>query len=101
MDGSSGVRHEAMACIGYISGFADGVEIGRVVAAYKIYGEKALDWTVDEGARRLGSYCKPGPVTVGQAIRIVVNYLEAHPEQLHESPRTLVNGALADAFPCK
>ncbi len=35
-----------------------------------------------------------------QASQIVIKYLQAHPERLHESARILIFDALADAFPC-
>jgi hypothetical protein len=40
-------------------------------------------------------------IKVDQALRIVVSYLEANPEQLHEPDAFLIALALGKAFPCK
>jgi hypothetical protein len=47
------------------------------------------------------SSCPPSGVTNGQATRIVVRYLESHPEELHLDFRGLAAEALAIAWPCK
>jgi hypothetical protein len=45
--------------------------------------------------------CAPDDqVTSNQAVRIVVKYLEANPEHLHESASMLTTLALGKAFPC-
>lgn len=47
-------------------------------------------------------FCTPGSVTLGQMVRIVVKFLENHPELLHEKNEGLfVVAALSEAFPCK
>lgn len=38
--------------------------------------------------------------THGQAIRVVIKYLEDHPETLHEDPMKLTVLAYVDAYPC-
>jgi hypothetical protein len=38
--------------------------------------------------------------TQGQAIRVVIKYLEDHPETLHEDPMKLTVMAYVDAYPC-
>ena len=49
--------------------------------------------------RSLG-LCRPSEVTVIQAVRVVVNYLNAHPEELYQRDTTLTLRALRRAFPC-
>lgn len=44
--------------------------------------------------------CPPEEVTYGQAQKIVIKYLNDHPETLHQSASVLVLKALSDAFPC-
>lgn len=69
-------------CLGYVGGFLDGLAIMR--------------WK--GGAT---SVCLPEDgVNNGQAIRIIVKYLRAHPDQLHQTARSSILIAIADAFKC-
>jgi Rap1a immunity proteins len=45
-------------------------------------------------------FCPPDGLQTLQAIRVVVRYLQAHPEHLHWSGGVLATLALGDAFPC-
>jgi hypothetical protein len=45
--------------------------------------------------------CAPATSDVRQLARIIVNYIEAHPERLHEDLRWLTLEAFHDAWPCK
>jgi hypothetical protein len=45
-------------------------------------------------------FCPPQGVTARQAERVVVRYLEAHPEQLHRDLNDLALMALDQAWPC-
>jgi Rap1a immunity proteins len=45
--------------------------------------------------------CPGNEVTALQSLRVVVKYMENHPESLHESFRALAIRALSAAFPCK
>lgn len=45
--------------------------------------------------------CPGGNVTFGQEFRVVVKYLQDHPEELHLPNTALVEKALAKAFPCQ
>lgn len=46
--------------------------------------------------------CIPaGEVTVNQQVRVVVAYIDARPNRLHEDFRILALEALKDAWPCK
>jgi hypothetical protein len=45
--------------------------------------------------------CTPSGVTYEQIWRVVIKYLQNHPEELHLSPNFLIQKALEKAFPCK
>ena len=46
-------------------------------------------------------YCLPPGLPFEQEARVVVTYLQSHPERLQEEGRTLALDALHQAFPCK
>ncbi|WP_371498077.1 Rap1a/Tai family immunity protein [Bradyrhizobium sp.] len=46
-------------------------------------------------------YCPPPTGTVTQAVRVVVKYLNDHPERLHERFQILAVDGLRAAWPCK
>jgi Rap1a immunity proteins len=47
-------------------------------------------------------FCEPDDtITNGQALRVVVKFLRAHPELLHLPEVVLVVRAFSEAFPCK
>ena len=46
-------------------------------------------------------FCPPDNATFNQEVRVVVAYIDKHPEQLHESFNLLALTALSIAFPCK
>jgi hypothetical protein len=45
--------------------------------------------------------CPPEGATVNQGVRVVIQFLEANPQRLHESFNWLVVYALRSAWPCK
>ena len=49
---------------------------------------------------RLLTFCSPEEVTLLRIRRVVVNYLQTHPERLQESSSILILDALREAFPC-
>jgi Rap1a immunity proteins len=51
----------------------------------------------------LGAGCAhyPKGVSLGQQIQVVIHYIEARPNRLHESFNRLVVEALIDAWPCR
>lgn len=87
---------EGMVCIAFVSGFVSGTGTATGIAAFRAYGEKQAG----KSFRRLAIYCLPDRASTPQTVRVVVNYLERHPEKLHMDPATLVAIALQDAFPC-
>jgi hypothetical protein len=46
-------------------------------------------------------FCVETHVTIGQASDVVREYLRQHPERRHHQAASLVDDALAAAFPCK
>lgn len=46
-------------------------------------------------------FCAPKGATQGQAGKIIVNYLQSHPEELHQSFKGLAVSALHQAWPCR
>ena len=47
------------------------------------------------------SVCSPAQSTNGQAIRIVVKYIDDRPARMHENFKRLAREALQAAWPCK
>jgi hypothetical protein len=45
--------------------------------------------------------CAPQAVTVGQVAKVVLAYLDRHPEKLHEKFVVLAATALAQTWPCR
>jgi len=86
---------EGVACSKFVWGFLRGTSLGIRMAAIRVYGiDKAMSMTLEERATALGAYCMPKGVQTDQVIRIVVRYLENHPERLHFQPMILVHSAL-------
>ena len=46
-------------------------------------------------------FCSPKGVSIGQAVAIVIKYIEARPERMHEDFGKLAIEALTAAWPCK
>jgi hypothetical protein len=71
-------------------GFCSGLMQG-LIHMNQIYGHSLKDKAL---------FCTPDGVNNGQAARIVVKYLRAHPEELHKPGSILAFAALKEAFPC-
>lgn len=82
---SVGLAHRAF-CIGYLSGVKN---LGSLYAA----------WI--QGTQKKPLFCTPYEVTTGQIIRVVVKFLNDHPERLHEHALFMVVDAMGQAFPCE
>ena len=78
-------------CLAYMQGFSDGWE-GSTLAHSKDY----------EDYRKTAQtiFCIPAEVTLGQEIRVVVKWLQDHPERLHHEASAEIVAALRTAFPC-
>ncbi|MCU0936835.1 MAG: hypothetical protein MUF66_12420 [Gammaproteobacteria bacterium] len=80
---------EGVYCVGYIGGLLDGM----------IVAEEEIE---PRSARARPTVClPPDGLDMAQAVRVVLAWLEGHPEDLSEPARVAVHRALADAFPCE
>ncbi len=70
----------------YLSGTCMGV-----VQAVTFWGSELPDF----------QSCKPPAVTRIQSVRVLVRYLETHPDVLHENFQMLAAKAFREAWPCK
>ncbi len=75
-------RADAALCIGFVEGFLWG------------HGWKA--WRTGEDMY----FCPPEGFAYRQAVPVVVDYLEAHPERLIQRAHLLLFSALSSGFPC-
>ena len=80
-DGNSATFQDGV-CLGYVLGAKDSFE----------FAAKVHHVTPD--------FCIPDGVTNGQVVKVVVKYLNNHPEDLHYSAESLVVYALGAAFRC-
>ena len=46
------------------------------------------------------SFCQPSEVTAEQATRVLLKYMDAHPEETHERAEPLAVAAFRTAWPC-
>jgi len=58
-------------------------------------------FTGQTGKSPTSVFCVPEGVSTDQGVRVVIKYLEEHPEDLHQRGTTLTVLALKQAFPCK
>jgi hypothetical protein len=54
-----------------------------------------------EGLDYEGVQCRPPEVTLGQLVRVVVQYIDGRPARLHEDFRILAIEAMKTAWPCQ
>ena len=69
-------------CIGIITGLATGTALSRT-------------------ALKTAFFCAPEGPTIEQYTRVVVAYIDKHPEETHENFVLLALTALGEAWPCK
>lgn len=80
---SPGQREGAMYCLGFVRGVTKMVTISHIL---KPGGQV---------------FCPPREgISTGPAVKVLVRYLEAHPERLHASKVTLAAAAFMQAWPC-
>ena len=78
-------------CFGFVNGFLEGFD-ASTLAASKTYAEYLES--------RTSYICIPEEATIGQDIRVIIKWLNEHPERLHEDAGALIFIALKTAFPC-
>lgn len=91
-------------CAGYMIGLNEGEHYGAMQAniiEMKVRGIPAPD---NEQLNTLIGlsigYCPPENAQIGQLVEVAINYLSRHPETRHNSARSLIVTAWAEAFPC-
>lgn len=82
---------QLMNCLGYVSGFADGVE-------HEAMYTNSRAKRATQGASV--PFCIPDEVENGQLIRIVLKYIRDNPAQEHKPTPLLIVAALELSFPC-
>lgn len=74
-------------------------------AVYECWGYinafQQLSALVDDGHKPLTGACVPPEGTAVQILRVVVAYLQRHPERLHERAGLVALSAMREAFPCR
>lgn len=75
---------------------------GRLQAGKRSDGavEEAIAIGYVTGVADASPNCIPDEVTVGQLSKIILQYLEAHPEKRQLPAVTLVTTAISEKFPC-
>jgi hypothetical protein len=83
---------------------SDALSVGLCFGMVRGVMETMLVWQIADNAHKQEPFwgsCIPADVSPTQAVRIVVKYLNDHPEELNRGDSTLVMSALSKAFPCK
>lgn len=80
-DASEGVRARAQACVGYFTGFWEGVN-------------------AVQGRHRAGNLCVPPGVAASQLVHTYIRWARAHPEYLNGEAGDLALRALEAAYAC-
>jgi len=86
---SAGDSSDASWCMGWIEGVLDMNNLTGTIADVTDSKKSALYFCASDG------------IKVGQAVRVVVKYLQDHPQQLDLPGTSLAVMALKIAFPCK
>ncbi len=90
-------KARGLMCAAYIKGFVEGHDTMAILLAKRQYGGKAAN----SKTKTFRLFCYPETVAVQQLTRVVIRYLEQHPETLHLHPVLTVTQALREAFPCQ
>jgi len=94
---------KSMWCAGYLSAIKEVIFISQLNLAFA--AKAGVKLTGPEEAQKLAVQtafiCIPDGVSPAQLARIVVKWLQEHPERLHEQKSVLTLKAFTDAFPCQ
>jgi hypothetical protein len=77
-----------MSCLGYVSGYLDGVTYETVYAR------------IMTGKEPPRPFCLPEKIIVGQVAKKVLQYIRFHPETASQPTGSLIPVALINAYPC-
>ena len=80
-----------LGCKDFISGQTDFLG-GRCVGAVEV---------LDALSHDTKAFCAPDAINNLERVRVVVTYIEAHPDRMKDDFRLLANEAMAKAWPCK
>lgn len=94
---SNADKARGLMCAAYIKGFVEGHDTIAIQLATREYGGQVANSKMD--TFRL--FCYPNTVAVEKLTRVIIRYLEQHPETLHLHPVLTVTAALREAFPCQ
>lgn len=81
-------RANAIHCLGYVAGVAFTMSMWEGIAKHNQVGVEQVP------------ACLPQNATAGEYVRVVLHYIDEHPNDLHQSYGVLVYVALAKAYPC-
>jgi hypothetical protein len=81
------------------------VDINKDVLTHKAWGDLNLCFGYIDGAsdgmwQGLRHFCTPSGVTYPIMTKVVVVYLDRHPERLHLGAQLLIDEAFTQAYPC-
>jgi hypothetical protein len=85
-------------CIGTINGVISGMLFMDHMSEASV--EKYLRFPDGRHVKPVYYFCPGDMVTQDQTVRIVLQYLRAHPEATAKSSPSLILAAMAEAFPC-
>lgn len=88
-DRTSSDLSQVMACVGYVSGFENGVEFGADFVNYKAVKKIRKP------------FCRPLAVENGQLVRVLLKYIRENPEKAHEPTSWLMMDAFGRTYPCE
>ena len=98
-DGNTLLEH-CKAAVQKIDG-KNNVSLVRVGYCYG-YIQGLIDMnTLNQGSGMSSVFCLPQTISNGQIARALFEYLQTHPERLHEYGGVLAVEAYMEAFPCK
>lgn len=80
---------------GYCLGFIEGI-----LKTESFYQQSSMLNNYN-GIKKADFFCMPSNATIYQSIKVVIKYLDNHPEQLNLSSIVLVFAALKTYFPCQ
>lgn len=80
----------------------DGIEMGLCFGMVDGIMETQELWSAVDSQHREAMYhgCIPSEVTVGEAVKVVMKFLNDNPNRLHQKDTFLIGIALAKAYPC-
>ncbi len=89
---------EATYCATWLDGFVTGSRLTTLDLGVLKYGRSA---TSERVYGEFGTFCMPDDVRTVQIIRVVVHFLETHPNSLNQDSGVLTVLALKLGWPCK